>query len=170
MKRCLLIVLVSCFGWTGVFGQQKPSVVEKVVLNDTKSPIIWIDTMKTDINHLLVDTQRIDSLHILKDSAAARQYGQDAANGVLVMYPKDSVKLMRLDQFLEFQGVPAADRKLRVCVNHTLVRYPPYLIIDPTYIKTVQITRNRHWGYLDEVNSGELFLNLMTVNYSNPVM
>ncbi|MET0466872.1 MAG: hypothetical protein ABW007_27170 [Chitinophagaceae bacterium] len=170
MKRCLLIFLASCCSWIGVFGQQKLSVIEKVVLNDTKSPIIWIDTMKTDINHLLMDTQRIDSLHLLKDSAAARQYGEDAAKGILVMFPKDSVKLMRLNQFLEFQGVPSADRKLRVCVNHTLVRYPSYLVIDPTYIKTVQITRNRHWGYLDEANSGEMFLNLITANYSNPVM
>lgn len=150
--------------------QQRTGVRESVILNDSKSPIIWIDTMKTDINHLLVGNEKIDSFHLLKDSAAVRLYGADAARGVLVMYPKDSVKLMRLPEFLEWQSVPAADRKLRVCVNHLLIRHPEYLIIDPSYIKTVQITQQRHGAYVNEASNGEFYLNLITINYFNPLM
>lgn len=170
MKSAIVLLLLCLSNVLMAQQKQKIQIIDKMVLNDTKSPIIWIDTMKTDINHLMVDRGSFDSLMILKDSAAVRKYGADAVNGVLVMVPKKEVKVMRLPEFLELQGVPTADRTLRVCINHTLIRYPAYLIIDPSYIRTVQITPKRHWGYLEDTNSGELFLNLLTKDYDNPVL
>src|SRR6218665_574650 len=168
MKGVFVFLLVCVCN--DLFAQQKLQTAERVVLNDTKSPIIWIDSMKTDINHLLVDRASFDSLAILNDSTAIKgKYGVDTRE-VLLMYPKKGVKVMRLPEFFDFQGIPSADRKLRVCVNHTLIRFPNYLIIDPTYIKTVQITPKRHYSLLDESYTGELFLNIMTKDYDNPVL
>lgn len=163
----LFVMILFCGGLQA----QKLQTVERVMLNDTKSPIIWIDTMKTDINHLLVDKASIDSLKIVKDTdVAAGRYGAGITAGTLLMFPGKGVEVMRLTQFLEYQGVPQADRNLRICVNHTLIRSPEFLIIDPAYIKTVQITPKRHYSLLDEQYTGELFLNIMTKDYSNPVL
>lgn len=86
MKSVFVFLLVC--GCNGLFAQQKLQTVERVVLNDTKSPIIWIDSMKTDINHLLVERASFDSLTILKDSVTIKKrYGVDTRE-VLVMYPK----------------------------------------------------------------------------------
>ncbi|PZR28205.1 MAG: hypothetical protein DI535_07315 [Citrobacter freundii] len=167
--KSMLVFLLMCI-CNVLFAQQKLQTAERVVLNDTKSPIIWIDSMKTDINHLLVDRASFDSLTFLQDSSIIRnRFGLDTRE-VLLMYPKKEVKVMRLPEFFDFQGIPAADRKLRVCVNHTLIRFPDYLVIDPAYIKTVQITPKRHYSLLDEAYTGELFLNIMTKDYDNPVL
>lgn len=170
MKKRLLGLIAVVF-LCNALRAQKLQTVERIMLNDTKSPIIWIDTMKTDINHLLVDKESFDSLKIVKDTdIAARRYGVGVAAGMLIMFPGKGVRVMRLPQFLEYQGVPQADRKLRICVNHTLIKFPEFLIIDPAYVRTVQITPKRHYSLLDEAYTGELFLNILTRDYSNPVL
>lgn len=142
--------------------QQKPAVIQTIFLDDPRSPVVWIDSMQTDMNHLVIDKSSIDSISILKDSLVSSHYGHMITRGSLIIVPKPSVELIRWPALLERLGVPAADRKLRVCINKTLVRQPAYLLIQPDFVKTIEITTERHWLYTEDANSKELFLNIIT--------
>lgn len=142
--------------------QQEPKTVKAIFLDDPRSPIVWIDSMQTDLNHLVIDKAGIDSISIMKDSLGSGRYGQTITRGSVIIVPKPTVELIRWSALLERLGVPPADRKLRVCINKTLVRQPAFLLIQPDFVKTIEITTERHWLHTEDANGKELFLNVIT--------
>ena len=155
---------IACICCGGLLNAQEIKINERVAIDVANSPIVWIDSMKTDIAHLVMDQAAIDSVYVMKDSMVHKKYAQVIARGSLIIVPKPTVELIRLPALLEQRGVPARDRNLRVCINKTLVRYPSFLLIQPGFIKTIEVTSDRHWTYPEESNSKELFLNLITQN------
>jgi hypothetical protein len=160
MKYWVVIAWMFCGGLLNA--QEGIKINDRVVMDVANSPIVWIDSMKTDVAHLVMDKAGIDSIYILKDSVVNKKYSHVMARGSLIIVPKPTVELVRLPALLERLGVPANDRNLRVCINKTLVRYPTLLLIQPDQIKTIEVTTERHWTYPEEANSKELFLNFIT--------
>lgn len=156
-----ILILVICFFSGMVSAQQKPKVIESIFWDDPRSPIVWIDSMRTDMNHLVMDKADIDSISLMKDSADIR-YGQTITRGSMVIVPKPGVELIRWPALLDRLGVPPADRQLRVCINKTLVRQPAFLLLQPDFIRTIEITTEHHWLRTEDANSKELFLNIIT--------
>lgn len=142
-------------------GQQRMTD-QRIVLSGEMPPLVWIDTMQTDLQHLVMDRSVIDSLSLKKDSVAAEGSSSKTLRDVIIISPKPPVKLIRWAALLERQGVPPADRKLRVCINKTLVKNPALLLIDPAFVKTIEITADRHWTYPGEANGTEMYLNILT--------
>lgn len=159
MKYWVLILACFCNGLVNA-QQKKPVAAQSIFLDDPRSPIVWIDSIQTDMNHLVIDKSCIDSINIIKDSVVRGRY--DHTIGSLIIFPKPTVEMIRWPALLERLGVPDADRKLRVCINKTLVRQPAYLLIQPDFVKTIEITTERHWLHTEDANSKEFFLNIIT--------
>ncbi len=156
-----ILILIVCFFSGMVSAQQKPKVIESIFWDDPRSPIVWVDSMRTDMNHLVMDKADIDSISLMKDSADIR-YGQTITRGSMVIVPKPGVELIRWSALLDRLSVPPADRQLRVCINKTLVRQPAVLLLQPDFIRTIEITTEHHWLRTEDANSKELFLNIIT--------
>lgn len=87
---------------------------ERLVMDISYSPVVWIDSMRTDMAHLVMDKAAIDSLFVMKDSMVSKKYSRVIARGSLIIVPKTTVELVRWPAFLEQRGVPSRHSDIRV--------------------------------------------------------
>lgn len=136
-------------------------------VDTTRRPLILVDTFMTDFNHLVLDPNEIESIEVLKDSTANLKYGDAAKFGVIIIYPKPRVKLLRVDKILKIYNLSNEDKKLRICINKTLLRNPQLILIEKSQIENVEVTTDRHGINIHDANSGEKFINIITRTKNN---
>jgi len=136
-------------------------------VDTTIIPLILVDTFKTDFNHLVLDPNVIESLKVLNDSTAKSKYGDAGKFGVIIIYPKPRVKFLRVDKILKIYNLSNEDKKLRICINKTLLRNPQLLLIEKSQIESVEVTTDRNGINIHDANSGEKFINIITRTKNN---
>ena len=114
------------------------------------------------MKHFILDPGNIQSINILKDSSAISKYGDAGKYGVIMIYSKPNTTFLRGDQILTQYKLSAEEKKLRICINKTLMPNPPLILIDRSEIERVEITTGRHWANTEDANSGERFINIVT--------
>ena len=93
---------------------------------------------------------------------AIQRFGSEGKSGVIIIHAKQTANMLRLDKILENSELQNADRKLRVCINKTLVKTPELVLIDKSDIESIEVTTDRHWINIEDANSGEKFINIIT--------
>jgi hypothetical protein len=111
---------------------------------------------------LVLDPNKIISIDILKDSTAISKFGDAAKFGVVIIHPKTDVKFLRVDKILDNYKLSNEDKKLRICIDKTLVQDPQLILIENSEIEDVQITTERHWINVEDATSCERFINIVT--------
>lgn len=86
----------------------------------------------------------------------------DINNEIIAAYPKPRVKLLRVDKILAKYNLSDEDKKLRICINKTLLRNPQLLLIEQSQIERVEVTTDTHGNNNHDANSGEKFINIIT--------
>jgi hypothetical protein len=56
-------------------------------------PLVLVDSFTTDVNYLVLNPQNIESIDILKDSAATSRFGQAGKFGVIFHSSKSRYKV-----------------------------------------------------------------------------
>ena len=125
-------------------------------------PMVLVGKFITDFDHLVLDPKEIKSIEVLKDSTAISKYGDAAKFGAIIIYPKPRVKLLRVDKILAKYNLSDEDKKLRICINKTLLRNPQLLLIEQSQIERVEVTTDRQGINNQDANSGEKFINIIT--------
>jgi predicted metal-binding transcription factor (methanogenesis marker protein 9) len=148
-------------------GQTRIVLYCKNRVDTTIIPLILVDTFKTDFNHLVLDPKEIESIEVLKDSTAKLKYGDAGKFGVIIIYPKPRVKFLRVDKILKIYNLSNEDKKLRICINKTLLRNPQLLLIEKSQIESVEVTTDRNGINIHDANSGEKFINIITRTKNN---
>jgi hypothetical protein len=136
-------------------------------VDTTIIPLILVDTFNTDFNHLVLDPSVIESLKVLNDSTAKSKYGDAGKFGVIIIYPKPRVKFLRVDKILKIYNLSNEDKKLRICINKTLLRNPQLILIEKSQIESVEVTTDRHGINIHDAKSGEKFINIITRTKNN---
>jgi len=142
--------------------QLNSAVAQPRAADNTQAPLVFVDTFKTDMNHLVIGPNQIESIHVFKDSVAMAKYGDAGKFGVVLIHPRDDVKLLRVDKIIDKYKVSKDDNNLRICINKTLVQDPKLILIDDSEIEAVEVTTDRHWTNVEDANSGEKFINITT--------
>jgi hypothetical protein len=125
-------------------------------------PMVLVGKFITDFDHLVLDPKEIKSIEVLKDSTAISKYGDAAKFGAIIIYPKPRVKLVRVDKILTKYNLSDEDKKLRICINKTLLRNPQLLLIEQSQIERVEVTTDRQGINNQDANPGEKFINIIT--------
>jgi hypothetical protein len=128
----------------------------------TGMPLVLVDTLKTDLNLLVLNPENIESIHIYKDSIAISKFGDAGKFGAILIHPKADVRLLRIDKILDNSKLSIEDKKLRICINKTLVLDPQLILIENSEIVSVEVTKERNWVNAEDANSGERFINITT--------
>lgn len=160
--------------WIAVLGLQPNSLngqtriyIDGPSRNDeTRKPLVMVDTFKTDLNHLVLDPDKIVSITIFKDSAAISKFGDAAKFGVIIIHPKTDANFLRVGKIFEKYKLSDDDKKLRICIDNTLIRNPGLILIESSEIECVTVTKDRHWINIEDANSGEKFINITTKSNS----
>jgi hypothetical protein len=131
-------------------------------IDTTRIPLVFVDTFKTDMNHFVLDPQNIVSINIFKDSTTKSKFGDAGKYGVIIIYPKAHTTFFRVEKILNEYKLSDEDKKLRICINKTLMPNPQLILIDKSEIECVEVTTDRHWTNTEDANSCEKFINIVT--------
>ena len=164
MRNCILSINFLILLLNSASGQKRICLDAGCGPFNKINPLVLVDSFKTDISYLVLDPNKIESINILKDSLAISKYGVEAKDGVIIIQPKKNVQFLRIDRILDNNKIKGEDRKLRICINKTLIRETQLILIESSEIEDVQITTDRHWTNSEDANSCERFINIITKN------
>jgi hypothetical protein len=153
MKHFLLSAFGFCF-LSAAYAQQIPRLHGE--------PYFIVDSIATDIKYLVIESDHIKEVTVLKDSNAVKAYGDKARHGAVAITTKPTVRLIRLQEILDKYNVSPADRNLRICINKNLVSKPELILAAEDMITGVEITTERNWINAEDANSTERFINIQT--------
>jgi predicted metal-binding transcription factor (methanogenesis marker protein 9) len=131
-------------------------------VDTTRKPMVLVGKFITDFDHLVLDPKEFKSISVLKDSTAISKYGDAGKFGVIIIYPKPRVKLLRVDKILTKYNLSDEDKKLRICINKAIIRNPQMILIEQSQIESVEVTTDRQGTNNHDANSGEKFINIIT--------
>jgi outer membrane receptor protein involved in Fe transport len=108
LKTCvylnIITILKASYIFTGILlilgltaNAQTSPLFDRPVRMDNK-PLFLVDNFKTESNYLIIDPNNIESVTVLKDSTSVTKYGQEGKNGVVIVVPKKTARLLQLDK------------------------------------------------------------------------
>jgi hypothetical protein len=162
MRNCILCINVLIFLLNSASGQKRIGFDAGGGIIHKTNPLVFVDSFKTDISYLVLDPDKIESINILKGPPAISKFGDEAKDGVIIIQPKKNIQFLRIDRILDNYKINAEDRKLRICINKTLIRESQLILIESSEIEDVQITTDRYWTNSEDANSCERFINIIT--------
>lgn len=162
MRTLFSYIFILALKFTSVSGQTRIVLDGPNLIDSTINPLILVDSFKTDLYHLVIDTQKIDSLKISKDSTTISQFGEAGKFGVIIIYPNHSAKLLPIAKILNNYKISNDDKKLRICINKTLIQNPQLILIENSEIESVEVTNDIKWTKVERTNSSEKFINIIT--------
>ena len=162
MRNCILCINFLILLLNSASGQKRICLDAGCGPINKITPLVFVDSFKTDISYLVLNPDKIESINIFKGPPAISKYGDEAKDGVIIIQPKEDVQLLRIDRILDNNKIKAEDRKLRICINNNLMKEPQLILIESSEIEDVQITTDRHWINSEDANSRERFINIIT--------
>lgn len=162
MRTFIFCIALVTLLINAVSGQTRIVLDGPNLIDSTKTPLVIVDSFRTVITHLVLDPQKIDSINIFKDSTAISKFGDAGKFGVIIIYPKKYVTLLRVDKILENYKLSNEDKKLRICINKILMRDPQLILIESSEIENVEVTTEINYRYYDPGNRNEKFINIIT--------
>jgi ABC-type transport system involved in Fe-S cluster assembly fused permease/ATPase subunit len=112
------------------------------------------------MKYLILDHQKIQSIKYAKDSNTAVIYGGNTKYEIVVIKTKPNTALLNISTILSKYNILEGDRKLRVCINKTIISYPKLILIDADAILNVEITTEKNWINAEDANTNERFINI----------
>ena len=162
MRNCILCINFLILLLNSASGQKRICLDAGCGPINKITPLVFVDSFKTNISYLVLNPDKIESINIFKGPPAISKYGDEAKDGVIIIQPKEDVQLLRIDRILDNNKIKAEDRKLRICINNNLMKEPQLILIESSEIENVQITTERHWINSEDANSRERFINIIT--------
>src|SRR6476661_4632382 len=101
MRAFILYIAIFTLQLNSVSGQTRIVLDGPNRIDTSRRPLVLVDTFITDITHLVLDPQKIDSINIFKDSTAISKFGDAGKFGVIIIYPKPYAKFLRVDKILD---------------------------------------------------------------------
>lgn len=127
-----------------------------------EQPLVVIDSVVCDLEHVLISPNNIESIDILKDSAATAVYGEKAKYGVLIIRTKKNKDIFHLNELLDQYHIPVADRSLLVCIDNVLVKDASKIIADKTQIVGAEVKDDMYWISPNQPGPEKRHINLVT--------
>ena len=162
MRVCILFFAILTLHNISVSGQTRIVLDARNRVDTNKMPLILVDTFRTDMKHVVLDPGNIQSINILKDAPSVSKFGDAAKYGVIIIHPKPNTTFLRVDKILNEYKLCDEDKKLRICIDKTLMSDPQLILIDRSEIERVEVTTDRHWTNAEDAIPGERFINIVT--------
>lgn len=132
-KMRLLFALIFNLITLSTIGQIKKTAI----ISGSYNPVVIIDTCQTSFRALILDSSCINKTR--KISLAAPSLSC-LSYDIVIIEPKDNIKLVRINEVLDYFKIPIEDRKLKICINNILIDTPSKILANINDIKKVEIT------------------------------
>ncbi|MGV3589597.1 MAG: hypothetical protein ACO1OF_21500 [Adhaeribacter sp.] len=134
---------------------------------DIEQPLIFIGTLETSYNSLILDLNNLKILETYTDWIQLEQFGEKGRAGVIIAELKNQTPLLRLEEVLDYFQVPASRRHLKVLIDKKFIDRELFLA-DVKQIKIIEYLEVTQQDillspfYKNEWVLGEKYLNLVT--------
>lgn len=159
MKK-LIFSFLFLFVALSLFSQQSRNRNENIPPVLKNQPLIIVNSIETDFNHLLLKPENIESIDVLKDSASVAGYGEKGKYGVILIHVKKGNELAQLPELITQYNIPEQDQKLRVALDHILVKDVNKLAIAKNDIRKVEVVTETLWHSALEAGNEERYINI----------
>jgi TonB-dependent SusC/RagA subfamily outer membrane receptor len=159
--RAFVIFLVI-YGWGNLALTQNRFQTET-----EKQPYFLVDSFTVDLNTLIISSEKIESVTVLKDSNAVAAYGDKAKYGAVIIKTKPAAKLLRIRDIFTKYNIPAADQHLRIGINKTIINNPELILIEENELLGVEISTDRFWIHPEDDLHKERYINIKTLPSTN---
>ena len=126
-------------------------------------PLVLVNNFKTNNSSLIIRPNSIDSVSILKDSAAVKPYGDMGKDGVILIFAKKSANLLTAADIINKYKIDSKDSNLRFAIDKTVIKDKSKILIEQEEIFTVSVTTDVRWMHVEDANSNERFINITTI-------
>jgi hypothetical protein len=62
-------------------------------MDSTRMPLVFVDSFRTTINHLVINPDQIKSIDIFKDSTSISKFGEEGKYGTILIPSKRSYNI-----------------------------------------------------------------------------
>ena len=159
MKK-LIFSFLLLFTALSLFSQQTRNRNENIPPALKNQPLIIVNSIETDFNHLLIKPDNIESINVLKDSASVAGYGEKGKYGVILIQVKKGSELLQFPELITQFNIPEKDQKLKVGLDHILVKDINKLLIDKNDIRKVEVVTETLWYSALEAGTEERYINI----------
>lgn len=160
MKKVSILFFILSAGLLQASAQTTDA---KIPVSDKfQEPLVKVGDELTYMRFLLVDPSGLNNLSFTKPAEAIKQYGEAAKYGLITFEQTKPLRLVHTETILKKFHVKKKNRNLRILVNKVLIDNPEYLVADLKQIAKVEITTDRAWNKVEDANTGEEFINIIT--------
>ena len=135
---------------------------------EQEQPMVVVNSYVTDMKHLLLEPNKIESINILKGEDAVSAYGEKAKNGVIIIHPKKNAVIVKLEQLLNQYNIPAEDRNLKVCIDNVQLVDNNKLLADKNDVSAVKVITDIRWITPAIPGPEEKYINIYTKKGKKP--
>ncbi|MEO6979219.1 MAG: hypothetical protein ABI113_12600 [Mucilaginibacter sp.] len=93
---------------------------------------------------IIAKPEDIESINVFKDSATLKEYGEKAANGLIIIKLKINPKLLTLKQLLVSNQIK--DTNLPVYIDSAIAYKPTEYLFEPAMVKSAKIETEKETG------------------------
>jgi len=93
---------------------------------------------------VLVKPTDIDSINVYQDDSTKREYGEKAANGLIIIKAKKTIKILTMSQLLAVYNIK--DNNLPVFIDSTIAYKPNDYVFDNKMIRSVKVQTDEDGG------------------------
>jgi TonB-dependent SusC/RagA subfamily outer membrane receptor len=159
MKK-LIITLFTGLCLIGAVSAQRTAICSRMIDAD-KQPLVFIDSVESDLNILWINPDDIKSIDILKDSTAVAKYGEKAKNGVIIIRTKRDIEMIKLSELITQYSMSIKDKNLKVCKDKILVEDPDKILVSRSDIAKVEVITDNYWHTPLIAGPEEKFINIV---------
>lgn len=128
--------------------------------NAMEQPLILVDSIESDFQNMKLRPDRIESIGVLKDSAAVAIYGEKGKYGVVIIRPKKGTDLVRYPDLLTLYNIPEQNFQLKLAIDNIQVRDANKLVIDRNDIQKVEVITDILWYGPQNAGPEEKYINI----------
>jgi hypothetical protein len=145
---------------TNILLSREPFIVE------IKQPLLFIGSLETSYNALIMDEENLRILRAFPDSTALDYFGEKGKDGVVIAELKANIALFRIEETLDHFKVPDINRNLKILIDKRLVHRDLFLA-DIKRIEKIELFEVTQQDILlspfyNTWTLGEKYLNIVT--------
>ena len=164
MKTILTLISFLFLFTSTLYAQTKITLDGPNKIDYTKQPMAIVNSFKTDLNHLVINPDFIDSVRVNSNSDSLTKYGKAAQYGIIMIYISKKAEMLQLADILKIYDLTETGSNLKICLKSRWVTNPSLIYIEKSKLVQVELIPNKTGVKTDSDILDEPYLKITTIN------
>ena len=162
MKTILILISFLFLIISTLNAQTKITLDGPNKIDYNKPPMAIVNSFKTDLNHLVINPDFIDSVRVNSNSDSLTKYGKAAQYGIIMIYISQKAEMLQLADILKIYNLTEKVSNLKIYLKSRWVTNPSLIYIDKSKLVKVELIHNEQSLKTDSSISEEHYIRITT--------